>query len=74
MPGEEPTAGILGSTEALLVGSSGRLKVLVTGPYGRVGPLSGAGPEIGEVFFERGSLFVDSPTESCKRVPLGLWL
>ena len=59
VPGEEPTAGILGSAEVLLVGSAGRLKVLVASPDGRVGPPSGAGPEIREVLFEGGLLLAD---------------
>jgi hypothetical protein len=59
VPGEEPTAGVLGSAEVLLVGSPGRLKVLVASPDGRVGPPSCTGAEIREVLFEGVSLVVD---------------
>ena len=59
VPGEEPTAGVLGSAEVLLVDLPGGLKVLVASSDGRVGPPSGAGAEIREVLFEGGLLLAD---------------
>ena len=59
VPGEEPKVGFLGTAEVRLVGSAGRLKVRATSPDGRVGPPSGAGPEIREVLFEGVSLLAD---------------
>jgi hypothetical protein len=59
MPSEEPTVGVLGATEVLLVDSARDLQVLVTGSDGSVRPSSGAGPEVGEVLFEVGLLFSD---------------
>jgi len=59
VPTEEPTAGILGAAEVLLVDSPRDLEVLVTGSDGRVRPPPGTGPEVSKVRFERGLLFVD---------------